>query len=255
MPNDDDSVSIWYRRGRYAIGREGYRPFVSLPEEKAQRALSGTTTAERLSFGILLISGLVIGAQALGAPIPITVDAVLFILEFSMVVLVSSIIAKTVIDRKERSDGPSDLEVQGTFPDVSHQQGISIEAKVRDSQGSISVENHRPNAVEVQIKDAWSDSGSLELGGLDAGEGFSVVQPRSARSPDILEYVFETIGVADQDTEYEDTLHVVLGLSDRLESIETPEREVNLSIPLRVRAGGQVESEEVVQVSFERLTE
>lgn len=258
MPDEDDSVLIWYRRGRYAIGREGYRPFVSLPEDKAQRALSGTTTAERLSFGILLTSGLVIGAQALGALIPIAVDAVLFILELSLVTLASSVIAQTVIDRETTTTTrPTGVEVQGQSPERSNDTehpAIAVLAQVRDSRLYVNIENFRRRAIIVRLKEAWSDSGNLDIQGMEDEEA-SAISHTSTDSIPKFEIAYDVSSLINK-KEFNDILHVVFALGSDYNGDGKSEQEISLSIPVTVQAEGQIESEQVTEtVSFERLTD
>jgi len=258
MSGDDDSVTIWYQRDRYAIGREGYRPFVSMPEDMAKRAQTGTVTAERLSVAILFISGLIIGLQVLGVPIPITIDAILFILEISMVSFASSVFAKTVIKKETiTSTHPTRAKIEGQASEqsiFSEHPTLTIRAQVQESQLRVSVRYVRRVSTDVWLKEAWSDSGDLEIQGIGDNEMDSTSY-RIQGMTGSVEFVHEVVGLTTE-TDFDDTLHLVFATSTTPGTNTQPDGEAALSIPVTVLAEGQIESEQVIEtVSFERLTD
>jgi hypothetical protein len=242
--NKDDE-KIWIRFGSFAIGRDGYRPFVALPEKLAFKIFTGAKYAEKFTHISLIAGGVIILMDMVYISIPIAFDLAIFLVEVSATIIASTKIAKTIVVPETRH-----FKGEGGSP------GFEVIVEIIDSKLLFSAKNLRPYNVTVELYIKTPDEILIE--GEDELTSNHSIIPRYATSQS-NEYQSEDFNLTlNEDHSSSSTLPegTKISISPTIES-DIPwemKRVMKIDLPAILDKNGLMQSEKVVQkLSYERL--
>jgi hypothetical protein len=259
----DSPKQIWFRYGRFAIGRTHYRPFIALPEPVARWASIGSKYIDWVAYTLLFVGGVPLLARVAGYPVPIEIGLAVWIARVGVVIFGVSVISKTIIDHQIVAVTEREAVTAQEFSRTDT-ECLSITASVEDSTISIGVRNlFDPQTGSIELVDITSESGKITINDKDQGTTVGVAsfdyeaslfQDLELERFDIDEMEVGLHPVERLPAGFEDTLKIALLVKIKSGIRGDKTEEIQMTLPVTVSENQEIISGKVEEeISYELL--